>query len=60
MKKKDPSDIPDIAEDLNGVVSSTECTGMMYFPPQDEYEAESYGEIYNVPEVPNETEKLQG
>lgn len=42
---------------IDSVVSSTECTGLMYRPPADEDEAESYNEIYVVPKVANEEEK---
>lgn len=37
----------------DNVVSSTECTGLMQRPPEDESEAESYSDIYAVP-VPQE------
>lgn len=47
----------DMLEKQNSVASGMECTGMMYRPPQDEYEAESYNEIYVVPKVPNKKEK---
>lgn len=42
---------------LDSVVSGTECTGLMYAPPENEDEAESYNEIYVIPQVPNEGEK---
>lgn len=31
----------DMLSDRNSVASATECTGLMYAPPEDEYEAES-------------------
>lgn len=65
MEKKKPPVQPEAQEDYffdvlekqNGVVSGTECTGMMYFPAHDEFEAESYNEIYVVPKAPNKKEK---
>ena len=39
------------------VASASECTGLMYRPPQNEAEAESYSDIYVVPQVFNEAEK---
>ena len=47
----------DAFADTNAVASATECTGLMYSPPEDEYEAESYNDIYVIPKVPNEKEK---
>lgn len=43
--------------DTDAVASATECTGLMYRPPENEYEAESYSDIYVVPQVVNEAEK---
>ena len=38
------------------VVSSTECTGLTVMNPEDEYEAGSYKDIYNIPiEAKNNT-----
>lgn len=50
-----PSD-PNFDEDLfyaytNDVASATECTGLMPTPPITTGEAESYSDIYPVPEV---------
>lgn len=42
---------------LTGVVSATECTGLMYRPAEDDDEAESYNEIYTIPAVANKEEK---
>ncbi|MBR1970297.1 MAG: hypothetical protein IKA17_08055 [Clostridia bacterium] len=39
----------DLENEINSVVSQTECTGLIQVPPQDEDEAESYTEIYTVP-----------
>lgn len=47
----------DVLVDTNSVASATECTGLMYAPPEDEYEAESYSNIYSVPKTPNKMEK---
>lgn len=58
QKNYEPEDIEyDVLVDTNSVASATECTGLMYAPPEDEYEAESYSNIYNVPKTPNEKEK---
>ncbi len=35
--------------DLTAVASATECTGLMFAPPESEDEGESYADIYNVP-----------
>ena len=39
----------DLENEINSVVSQTECTGLIQIPPQDEEEAEAYTEIYTVP-----------
>ncbi len=58
QKNYEPEEIDyDMLSDRNSVASATECTGLMYAPPEDEYEAESYNEIYVIPKVPNEKEK---
>jgi hypothetical protein len=36
---------------ISDVVSSTECTGLMYRPPEDEEELESYQELSSM-EIP--------
>lgn len=36
--------------DENAVVSTTEYTGLVQIPPQNNYEANSYSEIYKNPE----------
>jgi len=58
QKNYEPEEIDyDVLSDRNAVASATECTGLMYAPPEDEYEAESYNDIYVIPKVPNEKEK---
>ena len=57
QKRKDLPDkeeIFDFTEQIDSVVSATECTGLMQIPPQSEEEEESYNDIYP---VFNETEK---
>lgn len=39
----------DLENEINSVVSQTECTGLISVPPQDEDEAEAYTEIYTIP-----------
>ncbi len=41
----------------NSVVSTTECTGLTYITPDDNNEADSYTEIYNVPVTPKKDDK---
>ena len=43
----------DMLHKTNAVASATECTGLMMRPPQDESEADSYTDIYVVPEQVN-------
>lgn len=63
MNNKKPSKINDfefefdILNKTNAVASATECTGLMQRPPQDESEADSYTDIYVVPEQINYGEK---
>ena len=58
QKNYEPEEIEyDVLVDTNSVASATECTGLMYAPPEDEYEAESYSNIYSVPKTPNKMEK---
>ena len=47
---------PDIF-DTDNVVSSTECTGLSPKSVEDEYEKESYTDIYN---IPLESNKIYG
>lgn len=63
MKKERPlfedvqgSYADDLLNESNGVVSATECTGLMPTPANDYDEAESYNEIYVVPRVVNKKE----
>ena len=39
----------ELENEIDSVVSQTECTGLISVPPQNEEEAESYAEIYTVP-----------
>ena len=47
----------DMLSKQNGVVSATECTGMIQIPPENYDEAEAYNEIYVIPKVKNERKK---
>lgn len=49
-KKIRPKSDNDKFFDSNVVVSSTECTGLMPTPPLSVDEAESYTEIYDLPQ----------
>lgn len=42
--------------DLNTVASSMECTGLIPTPPVSESEAESYTDLYNIPQPHTEAE----
>ena len=59
MNNKKPSKVNDfefefdILTKTNAIASSTECTGLMQRPPQNEAEADSYTDIYVVPEQVN-------
>jgi len=52
MKKK-KFDLELLDEHMK-VASSTECTGLIQIPPTNEDEADSYKEIYRVPEQVND------
>lgn len=41
-------DLDKMFED-SGVASATECTGLIQIPPENEWEEESYEDIYRVP-----------
>ena len=56
-KKKQDYDFFAEYDALSGVVSATECTGLMYRPAEDESEAESYNDICSVPTTPNIAEE---
>lgn len=55
MKKKDPQHLKLKDKDsffdseVDTVVSSTECTGLIQTPPVTESEAESYADLYTAP-----------
>ena len=59
MNNKKPSKVDefqfefDILNKTNAVASATECTGLMMRPTQNEAEADSYTDIYVVPEQVN-------
>ena len=55
--KEETSYIDDILNKIDSVASATECTGLMYRPPETEEEAESYTDIYVVPKAENSKEK---
>lgn len=50
-KPKTPNYDLDKYYDINSVASATECTGLAYSPAKNEYEEESYKEIYDVPSL---------
>lgn len=49
----------DILDDINTVASVTECTGLIQIPPTNTDEAESYGDIYVIPEQINSFDKIK-
>lgn len=58
LKNKDETSyIDDVLNKIDSVASATECTGLMYRPPANEDEAESYTDIYVVPKEENSKEK---
>ncbi len=58
LKNKDETSyIDDVFNKIDSVASATECTGLMYRPPETEAEAESYTDIYVVPKAENSREK---
>ena len=58
-KSKQEYNFFDDYDALTGVVSATECTGLMYRPAEDDDEAESYNDICAIPAVANNGEKKQ-
>ena len=52
MKKKTFE--TDLLDDFFATASATECTGLIQIPPRNEDEAESYGDIYVIPEQVND------
>ena len=58
VKEKNSVDYAeDVLNKIDSVASATECTGLMYRPPETEEEAESYTDIYVVPKAENSREK---
>lgn len=58
IKEKPSADYAeDMLNKIDAVASATECTGLMYRPPETEEEAESYTDIYVVPKAVNSGEK---
>lgn len=55
LAPKDAADCLDSCE--NSVVSGTECTGLIPTPPENEQEAESYTDLYAVPEPAGDDKK---
>ena len=58
MKDRDKQGLPKrqeelFFEDTNVVASATDCTGLMPTPPINEAEAESYTDLYAIPQVGN-------
>ena len=49
----------DILNETNSVISATECTGLIQVPPVNIEEAESYSEIYVIPEQVNDFEEVK-
>lgn len=41
---------------ISNIVSASECTGMMYAPPQNEDEQESYSDMFSM-QIPKEDKK---
>ncbi len=58
MKTKIPNqEILNSIDYLNQAASTTECTGLMPTPPQNDYEKESYEEIFFPGNKPVNTQK---
>ena len=55
MTKKNKKKPYERTQLYKGVVSATECTGLTAKVPENESEADSYKDIYNVPVEPNVT-----
>ncbi len=47
----------DPLEEMMDVASATECTGLIPAPPANEAEAESYTELYPIPQPPKPPQK---
>ena len=54
---KDEEFAKDILKNSNDVASTTECTGLMQTPPENEAQAEAYNNIYTVPKAVNKANK---
>ena len=39
----------DLIDEAGNVASQTECTGLIQIPPENDWERESYKDIYEVP-----------
>lgn len=52
INEENPMDF-DMLFDSNNTVSSTECTGLIPTPPLNDEEAESYTDIYAIPQPEN-------
>lgn len=39
----------DLIDREGGVVSANECTGLVQIPPENDWEEESYNQIYRLP-----------
>ena len=48
MKKR--KSVDDFFDNINSVVSYTECTGLIQIPPENDDEMESYQQIYAINE----------
>lgn len=55
MSKKKKTPPYEKTQLYKGVASAAECTGLTAKVPQDESEADSYKDIYNIPVEPNVT-----
>jgi len=55
--KKEKFDLELLDEHMK-VASGTECTGLIQIPPMNEDEADSYREIYRVPEQITDYKKV--
>lgn len=48
----------DLIDEHMKVASSTECTGLIQIPPTNEDEAESYSDLYKIPEQITDYKKV--
>lgn len=59
MENRPVADNPlndDLYPDIPNTASATECTGMMYAPPQSEDELDSYHDLFTM-QYPNKNDK---